>query len=123
MRERTAPVRNRRTRRVRSRPIPARCAEVYRDKLAQRGSDRRGMIEELVQKVFRAQPQRRDAVRASTLIRSMKTQLVSSVSRELKLERYSIYQLLRMIMERCDALKLHVRGNRRDAGRHVRAGC
>jgi len=25
-----------------------------------------------------------------------------------------------MIMERCDALKLYVRGNRRDAGRHVR---
>src|SRR5580692_10362331 len=119
VRDRTAPVRNRR--RIESIATDTRTlAQVYRDKLARRGSDRRGMIEELVQKVFRAQPTPRGAVRASTLIRSMKTTLVNSVSRELKLERYSIYQLLRMIMERCDALKLHVRGNRRDAGRHVR---
>ena len=119
VRDRKAPVRNRR--RIESIAQDTRTlAEVYCDKLARRRSDRRGMVEELVQKVFRAQPVPRDAVRASTLIRSMKTQLVNSVSRELKLERYSIYQLLRMIMERCDALKLHVRGNRRDAGRHVR---
>jgi hypothetical protein len=119
VRDRKAPVRNRR--RIESIAQDTRTlAEVYRDKLARRGSDRRGMIEELVQKVFRAQAVPRGALRASTLIRSMKTQLVNSVSRELKLERYSIYQLLRMIMERCDALKLHVRGNRRDAGRHVR---
>jgi Putative zinc-binding metallo-peptidase len=119
VRGRTPPVRNRR--RIESIATDTRTlAEVYRDKLARRGSDRRGMIEELVQKVFRARPARRDAVRASTLIRSMKTQLVNSVSRELKIERYSIYQLLRMITERCDALRLHVRGNRRDAGRHVR---
>ncbi len=78
------------------------------------------MIEELVRKVFRSRPVPRGAIRASTLMRSMKTQLVNSVSRELKIERYSIYQLLRMIMERCDALKLHVHGNRRDAVRHVR---
>ena len=119
VRERKAPVRNRR--RIESIATDTRTlAEVYRDKLARRGRDRRGMIEELVQKVFRAQPAAHGAVRAGTLIRSMKTQLVNSVSRELQIERYSIFQLLRMIMERCDALKLHVRGNRRDAGRHVR---
>jgi Putative zinc-binding metallo-peptidase len=119
VRDRTAPVRTRRH--VESIATDTRTlAEVYRDKLARRRSDRRGMIEELVQKVFRVQPARRGAVRASTLIRSIKMQLVNSVSRELKIDRYSIYQLLRMIMERCDALKLHVRGNRRDAGRHVR---
>ncbi len=119
VRDRTPPVRTRR--RVESIATDTRTlAEVYRDKLARRGSDRRGMIEELVQKVFRAEPARPGAIRASTLIRSMKMQLINSVSRELKTERYSVYQLLRMIIERCDALKLHVRGNRRDAGRHVR---
>ncbi|MGC1459353.1 MAG: putative zinc-binding metallopeptidase [Steroidobacteraceae bacterium] len=119
VRHRRAPVHNRR--RIESIATDTRTlAEVYRDKQARRGSDRRGMIEELVQKVFRAQPAPRGALRASTLIRSMKTQLLNSVSRELKIERYSIHQLLRMIIERCDALRLHVRGNRRDAGRHVR---
>ncbi len=119
VRERTAPVRNRRH--VESIATDTRTlAEVYRDKLARRGNDRRGMIEELALKVFRARPAPRGALKASTLIRAMKSQLVNSVSRELKIERYSVYQLMRMIIERCDALKLHVRGNRRDAGRHVR---
>jgi len=119
VRRRTAPVRNRRH--VESIAADTRTlAEVYRDKLARRGSDRRGMIEELVQKVFRAHATKRGALRASTLIRSMKTQLLNSVSRELKIDRYTIHQLLRMIMERCDALRLYVHGNRRDAGRHVR---
>src|SRR5579863_4263998 len=64
VRERTAPVRNRR----RVEPIATdtrTLAEVYRDKLARRGSDRRGMIEELVLKVFRARPAPRGALRAS----------------------------------------------------------
>jgi hypothetical protein len=46
--------------------------------------------------------------------------LVSSVARELGIERYSIHQIVRMLIERCEALQLYVRGSRRDAARHAR---
>ena len=36
------------------------------------------------------------------------------------MERYSVQQILRIIIERCETLKLYVRGGRRDAVRHSR---
>ena len=36
------------------------------------------------------------------------------------MERYSIQQILRMLIERSESLKLFVRGSRRDALRHTR---
>ena len=44
----------------------------------------------------------------------------NAVARELVMERYSIQQILRMLIERSESLKLFVRGNRRDALRHTR---
>jgi hypothetical protein len=95
-------------------------AEVYRSKLAQSRNYGRGLADELLLKVFSVEPPRAAAVRAATLLRSRKSELVASASRALGMERYSVYQILRILIDRSDALKLYVRGGRRDALRHVR---
>ena len=95
-------------------------AEVYRRKIARERNSGRGLAEELLLKVFSVEPPRQRAVRAATLLRSRKSELVACASRSLGIERYSVYQILRMLIDRCEALKLHVRGSRRDALRHVR---
>ena len=46
--------------------------------------------------------------------------LVSSAMRELDEERYSVEQILRIILERAEKLHLWVRGSRRDALKHTR---
>ena len=119
VRGRRAPVRNRR------RVDPIDCdtrtlADYYRRKLAHIRHYRRGLAEELLRKGFTAQPTRPGAARAATLLRARKSQLVEAVSRELGIERYSVYQILRMLIERCDALKLYMRSDRRTALRHAR---
>jgi hypothetical protein len=45
---------------------------------------------------------------------------VSSAMRELDEERYSVEQILRIILERAEKLRLWVRGSRRDALKHTR---
>ena len=71
-------------------------------------------------KVFSAQRLRANAPRASTLLRAARTALVASVSRDLGVERYTVQQILRMLIERSEKLKLYIRGSRRDALRHAR---
>jgi len=95
-------------------------AEFYRRKLARRRSDRRGLAQELLLKAFSAERERPRGVRAATLLRASKTGLVAAVSRELGLPPYSVYQILRMLIERCERLELYVRGSRRDAVRNAR---
>ena len=95
-------------------------ASVYRRKLAHRRRDRRGLAQDLLLKVFSLERERRGQLRAATLLRQGKVSLVASVSRELGLEPYSVHQILRMLIERSEALKLYVRGNRRDALHHAR---
>jgi len=119
VRGRRAPVRNRR----RVDPIDQdtrTLADYYRRKLARDRRYRRGLGEELLQRVFSAQPSRPGAPRAAALLRAQKSQLVATVARALGIERYSVHQILRMLIERCDALKLYVRGDRRTARRHAR---
>ena len=118
LRERTPPVRNRRQ----VEPVSAdtrTLAEVYRARIERLRRDRRGMAEDLLRRVFTTRAEE-GAPRAATLLRALKPQLVETVSREAGVERYSVYQILRMLIDRCDALKLHTRGSRRDAARHAR---
>jgi hypothetical protein len=113
-----APVRNR----LRVDPISAdtrTLAQYYRHRLQRHRNYRRGLAEELLQKIFAGRAGR-GAQRAGTLLRSLKSSLVAAVARELAMERYSVHQILRMLIERCDALDLYVHGSRRDAARHVR---
>lgn len=118
LRERTPPVRNRRQ----VGPVSTdtrTLADLYRARIERLRRDRRGNAEELLQRVFTARPVE-GALRASTLLRALKPRLVDSVSQEAGVERYSVYQILRRLIERCDALKLHIRGTRRDASRQAR---
>jgi len=63
---------------------------------------------------------RRGATRAATLLRANRKALITSVSRQLGIEPYSVQQIVRMLIERSEILKLYVRGNRRDAIRSAR---
>ena len=46
--------------------------------------------------------------------------MIAAIAREAGVERYTVQQILRMVIERSEQLKLYVRGNRRDAARHAR---
>ena len=120
VRGRRAPVRNR----TRIEPIETNTrtlAQHYRRKLARQQHYRRGLADEYLHRLFAPGPTRRPgALRAATLLRSHRKSLIASVSRELSLERYSVQQIIRMLVERCESLKLYVRGNRRDAVRSAR---
>jgi len=114
-----APVRNR----IRIEPLDLNTrtlAQHYRRKLARNQQFRRGLTDELLKKIFSSQRLRRGAIRAATLLRAHKTPLVGAVARELGMERYSIHQILRMLIERSESLQLFVQGNQRDAIRHAR---
>jgi len=112
------PVRNR----LRIEPIEentSTLAQYYRRKLAHNRQYRLGLADELLRRIF--SPERaRKGVRAASLLRSQKTALTNAVARTLALEPYSVEQILGMLIERCDTLKLYVRGSRRDAIAHSR---
>ncbi|HJS89219.1 MAG TPA: putative zinc-binding metallopeptidase [Steroidobacteraceae bacterium] len=95
-------------------------AQHYRRKLARQQLYRRGLADEFLRRLFAPPPMRRGTTRAATLLRAHRKSLIASVSRELGLERYSVQQIVRMLIERSEALKLYVRGNRRDALRSAR---
>jgi hypothetical protein len=120
VRGRRAPVRNR----ARIEPLETNTrtlAQHYRRKLARQRHYRRGLADEYLHRLFDSGPvRRRGAMRAATLLRANRKSLIASVSRELGLERYSVQQIIRMLIERCDSLKLYMRGNRRDAIRSAR---
>lgn len=108
------PVRNR----LRIEPIEENTrtlAQHYRRKLAHNRQYRLGLADELLRRIFSPERARKGAARASALLRAQEKQLTNAVARELAMEPYSVNQILRMLIERCEALKLYVRGSRRDA--------
>lgn len=119
VRGRRAPVRNR----VRIEPIDGNkrtLAQYYRRKLARNDQIRTVLTDELLRSVFGSERRRRSAVRASSLLRSARNQLVPGVARALGIERYSVDQILLMLIERAEALKLFVQGSQRDAKHYSR---
>lgn len=109
-------------RRTRIEPIEASTrtlGEHYRAKLERYRHYRRGLADLLLRKVFTAEP-RRGAVRAATLMRKSRRTLIDAVVRDSRVERYSAIQILRMMVERSEHLRLYARGSRRDAQRHAR---
>ncbi|MGH8210850.1 MAG: putative zinc-binding metallopeptidase [Steroidobacteraceae bacterium] len=119
VRAQRAPVRNR----LRIEPIDQNTRTLeqhYRHKLAHHRHYRRGLADELLRRIFSAERLRKGAVRAAALLRAQKIPLTNAVARNLAMEPYSVQQILRMLIERCETLKLHVRGGRRDAVRHSR---
>jgi len=119
VRGKQAPVRNK----IRIEPLEHNTrtlAEHYRRRLARNDVFRRGVADEILKRIFETQRPRQGALRASSLMRANKNPLVNAVARELDMERYSIHQILRMLIERSESLKLFARGNQRDALRHTR---
>ncbi len=115
-----APVRNR----LRIEPIDLNTrtlAEHYRRKLAHNRSTRRGVSDQLLQKVFSVERLRPRATRAATLLRAHRSALVANVARTLSTERYTVQQILRMLIERSEALRLYVRSSKREAIRNSRS--
>ncbi|MEZ5533792.1 MAG: putative zinc-binding metallopeptidase [Steroidobacteraceae bacterium] len=94
--------------------------EHYEHKLERYRQYRRGLVDVMLSKVFTPNRPRRTTPRAGTLIRTARRELVDAVVREQGVARYSAYQILRMIIERSDQLRLYPRGSRRDAQRSVR---
>ena len=95
-------------------------AQHYRRKLARNRLIRRGLADELLRRAFSPERSRPDAPRAATLLRSALRPLTPAVARALRIERYSVEQVLRMLIERSERLKLYVCGNRREALRYSR---
>jgi hypothetical protein len=95
-------------------------AQHYRRKLARNRLIRRGLADELLRRAFSPERSRRDAPRAATLLRTALRPLTPAVARALRIERYSVEQVLRMLIERSERLNLYVCGNRRDALRYSR---
>jgi hypothetical protein len=93
-------------------------AEHYRRKLARHNAYRRTVTDHLLERVFAAEKQRAHARRASTFLRAHEGRLVKIAMRALGAERYSVEQILRIMVERSEKLGLWVRGSQRDALRH-----
>jgi hypothetical protein len=95
-------------------------ADHYRRKLARHNMYRRTVTDHLLERMFSGEKLRANARRASTFLRAHETHLVNSAMRELGAPRYSVEQILNIVVERAEKLRLWVRGNRRDALRHAR---
>lgn len=119
VRDRHPPVRNR----IRIEPLDLNTrtlADHYRRKLKHNRLIRRGLADELLQRAFSRERARRNTPRAATLLRAHARRLTSVVARALCIERYSVEQILAMLIERTEHLGLYLRGNRREALRYSR---
>jgi hypothetical protein len=94
-------------------------ADHYRRKLKRHNIYRRTVTDHLLERIFTDERARDRELRASTLLRAHRASLVNSAVRE-GFERYCAEQILRMVIERADKLRLWVRGSRRDSLRHSR---
>jgi hypothetical protein len=95
-------------------------AQHYREKLARYRHYRRGFADRLLRRIFVQHPTHARAIRASTLVRNARAELIASCVRELGAEPYCVQQHVRMLVARSDALKLYVCGDRRRARSRVR---
>jgi hypothetical protein len=95
-------------------------ADHYRRKLRRHSMYRRTVTDHLLERVFASEQPMVRARRASTFFRAHATWLVNGVVRELGAERYSVEQILKIMVERAEKLRLWVRGSQRDAMRHAR---
>jgi hypothetical protein len=95
-------------------------ADHYRRKLKRYSVYRRTVTDHLLERIFTDERSADRELRASVLLRAHRAGLVNHAMRELGAERYSAEQILRMVIERAEKMKLWVRGSRRDSLRHSR---
>jgi hypothetical protein len=87
--------------------------EHYERKLAHYRLPRRSGADELLLKVFTAAPRRRSLPKAASVLRELRNALRQRVVRSGACSEYLVYQVLRLMIERCEALNLYLRGSRR----------
>jgi hypothetical protein len=87
--------------------------EHYEQKLARYRLPRRSGADELLLKVFTAAPRNRASPKAASVLRDMRTSLRQQIQRSGAFSEYLVHQVLRLMIERCDALNLYLRGSRR----------
>ncbi len=91
----------------------------YEHKLARYGARRRTGADDLLMKVFTADPPRRSSPKAASVVRDMRQPLRRHLVRKGAFSEYLVHQVLRLIIERCEALDLYVRGPRRELKTHL----
>jgi len=94
--------------------------EHYARKLARYRTPRRSGADELLQKVFTGSPRSRGAPRAASVLRELRHPLRQQIVRSGAFSEYLVHQVLRLMIERCDALNLYVRGPRRELKPHLK---
>jgi hypothetical protein len=86
----------------------------YEDKLARYRMPRRSGADELLLKVFTTAPRRRSAQKAARVLRELRNPLRQQIVRSGAFSEYLVHQVLRLMVDRCEALDLYVRGSRRE---------
>jgi Putative zinc-binding metallo-peptidase len=88
--------------------------EHYQQKLARYRLPRRSGADELLLKVFTTAPRNRSSPKAASVLREMRASLRQQIQRSGAYSEYLVHQVLRLMIERCERLGLHVRAPRRE---------
>jgi hypothetical protein len=88
--------------------------EHYEQKLARYRLPRRSGADELLLKVFTTAPRTRASPKAASMLREMRAPLRQQIQRSGAFSEYLVHQVLRLMIVRCEALNLYVRGSRRE---------
>jgi Putative zinc-binding metallo-peptidase len=88
--------------------------EHYEQKLARYRLPRRSGADELLLKIFTTAPRNRAAPKAASVLREMRAPLRQQIQRSGAFSEYLVHQVLRLMIVRCEALNLYVRGSRRE---------
>ncbi len=91
----------------------------YNQKFARYRMPRRSGADELLLKIFSNVPRARNSNKAASLVREMRRPLRQETLRSGVFSEYLVHQVLRLIIERCEALGLYVRGPRRELKTHL----
>jgi hypothetical protein len=91
----------------------------YEQKLARYRMPRRSGADELLLKVFTAAPRDRASPKAASVLRELRNPLRQQIVRSGAFSEYLVHQVLRLMIERCEALSLHLRGSRRELRAHL----
>jgi hypothetical protein len=91
----------------------------YERKLARYRLPRRSGADELLLKVFTTAPRSSSAPRAASVLREMRNDLRLKLLRSGASSEYLVHQVLRLMISRCEALGLYLRGSRRELKPHL----
>jgi hypothetical protein len=91
----------------------------YERKLARYRLPRRSVADELLLKVFTTAPRSSAAPRAASVLREMRNDLRFKILRSGAFSEYLVHQVLRLMIARCEALGLYLRGSRRELKPHL----